>query len=277
MDWIVELITNHETALTLWLGALCTLGIFSLLYKENPYYRLCEHVFIGLSMGQGVFLTWDNVLYPKWWQPMVEKGQWWWAFGVIGGLMFYFIFSKKNVWIQRLIFGMILGLGAGAAFLAFANMYFPMIEGSFKPIIPNVWSLRAADPGVGISTAINNFIFITVLITVMSYFFFSIDHKAKSIKVSAGLGRWFLMFAFGAMFGSTVMARMALFIGRFDFMYSDWAPIVPLWFWIVLALVLAGIVIYFWMKPKPPKKLQEAVEPAPEPVGPEAVTESTEI
>ena len=44
MDWIVELITNHETALTLWLGALCTLGIFSLLYKENPYYRLCEHI-----------------------------------------------------------------------------------------------------------------------------------------------------------------------------------------------------------------------------------------
>lgn len=35
------------------LGVLATLGIFSILYKENPVFRLCEHLFIGLATATG--------------------------------------------------------------------------------------------------------------------------------------------------------------------------------------------------------------------------------
>ena len=36
------------------------------------------------------------------------------------------------------------------------------------------------------------------------------------------MGRWLLMIAFGAIFGSTVMARMALLTYRVWFLLYDW-------------------------------------------------------
>ena len=33
------------------LGAFFTLGIFSFLYEDNPYYKFCEAVFVGISAG----------------------------------------------------------------------------------------------------------------------------------------------------------------------------------------------------------------------------------
>jgi hypothetical protein len=40
------------------------------------------------------------------------------------------------------------------------------------------------------------------------------------------MGRWLMMIAFGAMFGSTVMARMSLFIGRLSFLFGDWIHLI---------------------------------------------------
>jgi len=234
LDSFVSFLQAHRVGIELWLGAICTFAILSLLYKENPYYRLFEHIFIGLATGQTIYITWAEVLKPQWWDKMVGGGQWWWAFVVPAGAMFYFIYSQKHVWISRVILGFFMGLGAGLAFQGFANLYFPMVVGSFKSILPG--------PGLDLSLAVSNFIFVAVLITVMAYFFFSIDHRAPAVRRSAALGRWFLMFAFGAMFGSTVMARMSLFIGRMDFLLHDWGPVVPRWLWPVLAvLVMAAI------------------------------------
>lgn len=239
-------------AIILWSGAICTLAIYSLLYKENPYYRLFEHIFIGLATGQGVYITWTELLQPRWWEPMVHKGQWWWIFALVAGMMFYFIYSKRNSWVSRFIFGALMGLSAGLAFQSFANIYIPMVRGSFKPVIPA--------PGVPVTMAINNLIFVGVLVTVMSYFFFSIDHRSASMRRTASLGRWLLMFAFGAMFGSTVMGRMSLFIGRFDFLVTDWRPIVPSWFWIALGVVVLACIGYLLQRPRPPKKLVAQTE-----------------
>ena len=33
--------------------------------------------------------------------------------------------------------------------------------------------------------------------------------------------------AFGAMFGSTIMARMSLFIGRLTFLFQEWIHLIP--------------------------------------------------
>lgn len=250
------MLENQQPDIAIWVGVICTFGIYSILYKENPYYRFAEHVFIGLATGLGVFLLWKDGLYVYWWKPMVEQGQWWWALAPTGGAMYYFIYSKKNAWITRLMIGSMMGLGAGGAFQDFANNFFPMIKGSFKPVIPTDFARVTAEPGVSLPQAASNLVFVIVLVTVMAYFFFSIDHKRKSMRGTASLGRWFLMFAFGAMFGATVMARMALFIGRLDFLTTEWGPIVPVWFIISLGGIIALVLGYFLFVFKPPKKLQ---------------------
>src|SRR5439155_246642 len=52
------------------------------------------------------------------------------------------------------------------------------------------------------------------VVSVLFYFFFSIEHTGP-VRVAARTGILFLMIAFGAAFGYTVMARMSLLIGRF--------------------------------------------------------------
>jgi len=57
---------------------------------------------------------------------------------------------------------------------------------------------------------------VTIVIGVASvliYFFFSVEHKGIVNRISR-LGIYFVMIAFGASFGYTVMARMSLLIGR---------------------------------------------------------------
>ena len=71
----------------------------------------------------------------------------------------------------------------------------------------------------------NNVLFIIVLLAVMAYFFFSFEHKTVARRIPSSMGRWCLMFAFGAMFGFTVMARMSLLIGRMYFLLHDWLGI----------------------------------------------------
>jgi len=56
-------------SLKLWVGALLTLMIFSFLYKDNPFYKFAEHLFVGVSaaywMTKGIQTTlWPNCLRP---------------------------------------------------------------------------------------------------------------------------------------------------------------------------------------------------------------------
>jgi hypothetical protein len=195
----------------IWLAALGTLAIYSILYKENRAYRLAEHIFIGAAAGYMVYINWIEILKPQWWDRIVA-GEWYWVFALVAGAMFYFIYSRRYVWISRLIFGAMLGLVAGTAFKGFAGVNIDRIHASFKPVYAH---------GMTVGQSLNNVLFILVLLTVMAYFFFSFEHKDAIRKVPSSIGRWVLMFAFGAMFGSTVMARMSLLIGRIYFLLHD--------------------------------------------------------
>ena len=207
--------THTTTLVAVWVAAIGTLAIYSILYKENPVYRLAEHVFIGAAAGYSVYIAWAELLKPSWWDR-ITSGEWYWIFALLAGSMFYFIYSKRHVWISRIIFGALMGLIAGGAFKAFIGVNIDRISASFKPVY-----------GQGMSTAdiANNVLFIIVLLAVMAYFFFSFEHKNRVTSAPAKLGRWCLMFAFGAMFGFTVMARMSLLIGRVYFLLADWLHI----------------------------------------------------
>ncbi len=43
----------------IWVIAFFTLSLFSFMYKDNPFYKVAEHIFAGLSAGYYVGLIWD--------------------------------------------------------------------------------------------------------------------------------------------------------------------------------------------------------------------------
>ncbi|HLK57729.1 MAG TPA: hypothetical protein VKU00_14280 [Chthonomonadaceae bacterium] len=224
MNWI----SANKEAIGLWIGAICTLGLYSVLYKENKLYRLFEHIFLGLATGFGVAATWNEVLKPKWWEPIWVKGQWWWILTLVAGLLYYFIYSRKYNWLARAMIGFFLGVASGQSFQGFVNDLWPQIRTSFKPLIPHALIAKTADhpaiKAVTLPDAINNLIFMVTLLCVMSYFFFSFEQKHPVQKGMAKMGRWLMMFTFGAIFGSTIMARLALLIDRMDYLLNDFGP-----------------------------------------------------
>ena len=42
---------EFSTILGAWVAAFLTIGIFSYLYKDNPFYKAAEHLFVGVSAG----------------------------------------------------------------------------------------------------------------------------------------------------------------------------------------------------------------------------------
>lgn len=90
------------------------------------------------------------------------------------------------------------------------------MNGWFGPTLLSVVFLVCFFQGVGAASLV-----LVGVVAVLFYFFFSVEHKGAIGAVSR-IGIWFLMVAFGASFGFTVMARISLLIGRMQFLLGDW-------------------------------------------------------
>ncbi len=58
-----------------WIAAILTLALFTYLWKENPVYRLAEHIMVGLAAAHGMATTWDNYLKPTFTDAIPKQGQ----------------------------------------------------------------------------------------------------------------------------------------------------------------------------------------------------------
>jgi len=217
---------SFEGAL-IWAGALATLALYSILYKENPVYRAAEHIFLGLATGYGLYVVWRDVLFKLWLVPMLREGQWLWILALVAGAMYFTIYSNRLSWMSRLVMMTMMGMAAGLTFRTFYGQYVPQIGASFKPLV-----VLQTTPAGGINwagtifTSFTNCVFLLCIVAVITYFFFSFEQRTRLVRNTATMGRWLMMVAFGAMFGSTVMARMSLFIGRLDFLFRDWIHLI---------------------------------------------------
>lgn len=212
---------------TLLFGALCTLAILSLVFKENKFYRLFEHIFLGLALGFGLEQTWIQVLRPKFWDPLVHDGQWAWIMTVPIGLMFYGIYTQRFAWMSRVLFGVFFGLAAGTVFQDFCQGFLPQVVKSYKPLVPPpALATLPNAPLHQFAFVFNNLLFMAILVSVLVYFLFAFEQRNRAVQGIARVGRWTLMFAFGAIFGSTIMTRMALLIDRMYFLFHDWLHVI---------------------------------------------------
>jgi hypothetical protein len=213
-------------------GGIATLAIFSFLIKENGFYRFFEHLFIGIAAGFGPVFALKNFLWPKIIEPMFgldiitfpdgtlsKPYSYWYLIYIIPalfGLLYYTIYTRRFSWMVKIVIGFSLGAGASLAFKGFFAEMLPQIFASFKPL------LVFSDSTINWTKSINNIVFLFTLIVVMYYFFFSFKHEGKASRAFGTTGRLLMMVCFGAFFGSTVMARLALLVERLQFLINDW-------------------------------------------------------
>src|SRR5574337_1884561 len=192
-----------------WVAAGLTLCMFSFLYKDNPFFRFGEHLYVGISMGYTIVRIYYDVMVKSLYTPVTQEGKWWFRIAAILGLLVLTRFIPKISWLSRISFAVIVGFGSGVAIpRIISSNILQQVQGTLKPLLGNGQSLLGMPQ-------FNALLILIGVVTVLIYFFFSIEHRGP-IRASARIGIYFLMINFGAGFGYTVMARMSLLIGRFD-------------------------------------------------------------
>lgn len=259
-----------------WFAVFLTLGIFSYLYKDNPFYKISEHIFVGVSAGYWMSMFfWTQIqpnlfgrLWPvpegavsgffmKIWYGIynifgvilpsvfpdggIDKGHgshphWIYILPFILGVMMLLSVSSKLSHFARAGIAYTVGMAAGLRAYAFLNSN---VLGQIKGTAFSFNDIPWFSlTGVSI---FNNILILVGTITGLLYFYFSKEHKGAFGKVTR-VGIYFLMVSFGASFGFAVMGRISLLIGRFTDLITYGGPAYnhgSIWVFIIMVIVLA--------------------------------------
>lgn len=214
----------------LWMtfGIFLTMATFSFLYKDNPFYKLAEHLVVGVSAGFFVIILWHNTLVPNlfqkledgdWYFLFLNSSEWWYIIPAILGVLMWTRFSKKYSWVSRWPMGLYIGISTGIAIpLEMANRVNKQLFAMMKKIEwdSTFLGVDSITGGIDLLSTASGFAQVLIFfgtISALIYFFFSKEHKGI-FGGFATFGIWILMIGFGASFGFTVMARISLFINR---------------------------------------------------------------
>jgi hypothetical protein len=219
--------------LGIWVAAFFTLAVLSFLWRDNPVYRFTESVIVGVSAAYWMLNAFWATLVPNLVLPLAPKLTQAWAMPGTSGeapahwyltlvplalaLMLLMRLSPKGGWIGSWPLAFAIGTTAGMRLVSHVQADFlSMLSASVLPLY-----VRDAGGGFSAGASIGNLVLVLGLLCVLTYFFFSVEHRGPVGKI-ARLGVWFLMVSFGAAFAFTVMGRITLLSERFEFLFGDW-------------------------------------------------------
>jgi hypothetical protein len=199
-----------------------TLAMLSFLYRDNPIYKLAEHIYVGVAAGYGLVIIVAQTIKPNFWDcisPLFTAapgGNWIRLGAGVFGILFLMRLNKKTFWLSMYPLAMMVGTFAALRMTGLTNSdLVGQLHGTincldFKNIALFAW---------GKPSMMNNLLIFIGVICVLSYFFFSLEHKG-TLKISGTIGIYFLMITFGSSYGYTVMARVSVLIGRISALYT---------------------------------------------------------
>lgn len=233
-------------AIGVWTAAILTLGIFSFLYRDNPLYKVCESVLIGVSAAYWMVNGFWSTLVPKLFGnlapgfvrdtalPALEQSATPARDALLAlvplvlGVMLLWRLAPKGRWISVWPVAMIIGVTAGLKLVSsIESDFLAQIGATVRPLVVFNETTDAAGTAArsfGFWGTVGAWVGVVGVLSVLSYFFFSVEHKGFVGK-SARLGVWFLMITFGGAFGLTVMGRITLLAQRFEFLFREWLGI----------------------------------------------------
>ena len=253
-----------------WIAVFLTLVIFSYLYKDNPFYKVAEHLFVGISTGYWTSMFfWTQIqpnLFGRLWPASAYNSDsiWYKFYNLLGifssvfpdggidkghhmellyllpfalGIMMLLSVSSKLSWMARWGIAYTVGMAAGLRAYGFLNSN---VLGQIKGSAFQIFNSDLPFFALASESIFNNFIILIGTISGLMYFYFSREHTGNFGKLSK-LGIYFLMVSFGASFGFAVMGRISLLIGRFVDLIAYSGPAynhATLWLLLVMVLLL---------------------------------------
>jgi hypothetical protein len=198
--------------IAVWTAVFFTLGIYSILYRENPWYRVAESVYLGVAVGYGVSV--DLLYIRNQW-----SGQWssnmgmilMFAIVIIIGLLWYGRFNKTTFFLYRWPLAIVVGTGIGLALRTVIDAQF------LQQIVAQAKTPFFVAGNMG--ATINNILVQIMVPSVLLYFWFTgTIRESAPMKIVEKIARYTMMAGFGSAYGYTVLTRYSLFIGRSQFL-----------------------------------------------------------
>jgi len=243
----------------IWIAAGLTLMMFSFIYRDNVFFKFGEHLYLGVSVGYYINIQYWQVIVPDLYRPVTIDHNYWVIIPAILGIFILLRLVPSLAWLSRMSFALYIGGFAGLAIpnvihsiflrqlsetlrpfaggwgealltmvlfiLFFALLAYAVSGGGWIAAVGTLVMFGVICLGIWlnwmVAIDINQVIILLGVFTVLIFFFFSLEHKRLVGGISR-VGLFFIMVSFGASFGYTVMARISLLIGRFQFLIDDW-------------------------------------------------------
>ncbi len=201
---------NVSTNFWHWSAAFCILGMWSFLYKENPVFRVCEHIFVGGAAGHAIGMAIGNI-HRYGTKPLFQENQLTLLIPIVLGILLYARFFPQVSWLSRWPVAFLTGVGTGQ------SIYTALRTQVINQTLGAITKIPAATTGA----TVNAIISLIGLLAVLSYFIFSIRQSGPVLKFSQ-LGRWLMMVTFGVSFGNVVAGRISVLLGELTKILGDW-------------------------------------------------------
>ena len=198
-----------------WIAAFFTIAATSYAFRDNVVFKFSETTFIGAAAGHYIVMGIKNVRDFGWAHIMKGEMVYWVVF--VLGVMLYFRFHRQYYWLYRYPIAFLVGNGVGISIRA-------AIHSDFVVMIAETATPLTAATAMG---TLDNILIFIACITALSHFIFTFEgiHKG-TLGWAPKIGRWFMLLAFGASFGNTIMTRFGQYQGRILFLVRDWLGIV---------------------------------------------------
>jgi hypothetical protein len=208
----------------LWPLIAVLLGLLSfVVFRKRPWLAC---LLAAVCIGVGVVL----LECSRWGTGRRWSAKLLWIFALIPGSLWYTMYSKRHLWLSRLISVFVIGAGIGMGLKAAFSNLVDQAAGTFKPLWDQ--TLVTDFSWQGLTALVGNYLFVIVTLMVLFYFVFTLrvsDHPLA--QRSQRLSRLFMMVSFGIVFGTVVGTRMGLVVDRIYFLVEEWAkPIIYSWF-----------------------------------------------
>jgi hypothetical protein len=163
-----------------WIAAFLTLGIMSFLYKDNPWYKFSEAIFVGLSAGYWfASLFWQSLHAKFWanWSPAVQslfQGQFdynllYTGAGILGLMMLLRLIPPIG-WISRWPLSVVVGGTAGLYLINYlVSNAVRQIGSTIQPVVTFPESIGWVQSG---GIIIGNVLVFAVLIVSLGFILF---------------------------------------------------------------------------------------------------------
>ncbi len=217
-----------------WIGALLTLMVFSFLWRDNPFYKLAEHLFVGASAAYIMVLGFWTTLWPNAVVRLVPAAarlteqdpppggaDGTAALPILLGLLLLCRLHPRLARLSRWPTAFAIGTSAGYNLIRYLRSDFlTQIQSGITPSLIVLEGGRF-QPGASLS---NTLLLVGTLCGLL-HFTYTRELKGWGARC-ARVGILFMMVTFGTTFGYTVMARISLLVSRLRFLLGDWLGVV---------------------------------------------------